>query len=168
MWLFAERPLRTCAAAICKDDAWFMIFHTNTVFALKKQKRKPAKRLRFICSRQVARQFSAHLPNTKSQPNEVVAILKGRRTQRMWSFRVFAEAERSCVLLTWCRWRDLNPHVRRGQRILSPLRLPIPPHRRGVALLCYSAARQKSNLSLQYALEKRIMSGKRIIIMRKK
>ena len=31
--------------------------------------------------------------------------------------------------LGWCRGRDLNPHDRYGQRILSPSRLPIPPPR---------------------------------------
>jgi hypothetical protein len=31
--------------------------------------------------------------------------------------------------LGWCRGRDLNPHDRNGQRILSPSRLPIPPPR---------------------------------------
>ena len=36
---------------------------------------------------------------------------------------------RSGFSLGWCRGRDLNPHDRYGQRILSPSRLPIPPPR---------------------------------------
>ncbi len=31
----------------------------------------------------------------------------------------------------WCREGGSNPHDRKGRRILSPLRLPVPPSRRG-------------------------------------
>jgi hypothetical protein len=29
----------------------------------------------------------------------------------------------------WCRRRGSNPHARKGRRILSPVRLPVPPLR---------------------------------------
>ncbi len=39
------------------------------------------------------------------------------------------------LLLCWCREGESNPHARfTGQRILSPVRLPIPPPRRGTVL----------------------------------
>ena len=34
-------------------------------------------------------------------------------------------------LFCWCREGGSNPHDRKGRRILSPLRLPVPPSRRG-------------------------------------
>jgi hypothetical protein len=34
-------------------------------------------------------------------------------------------------LFSWCREGGSNPHDRKGRRILSPLRLPVPPSRRG-------------------------------------
>ena len=34
--------------------------------------------------------------------------------------------------LGWCREGGSNPHDRKGRRILSPLRLPVPPSRHGV------------------------------------
>ncbi len=34
-------------------------------------------------------------------------------------------------LLCWCREGGSNPHDRKGRRILSPLRLPVPPSRLG-------------------------------------
>ena len=34
------------------------------------------------------------------------------------------------TLLCWCREGGSNPHDRKGRRILSPLRLPVPPSRR--------------------------------------
>ena len=35
-------------------------------------------------------------------------------------------------LRTWCREGGSNPHDRKGRRILSPLRLPVPPSRLGL------------------------------------
>ena len=35
-------------------------------------------------------------------------------------------------LFCWCREGGSNPHDRKGRRILSPLRLPVPPSRHGV------------------------------------
>ena len=31
------------------------------------------------------------------------------------------------LILKWCLGRESNPHVHKGHRILSPVRLPIPP-----------------------------------------
>ena len=33
------------------------------------------------------------------------------------------------LTLDWCREGGSNPHGRKGRRILSPLRLPVPPSR---------------------------------------
>ena len=33
------------------------------------------------------------------------------------------------MCLRWCREGGSNPHDRKGRRILSPLRLPVPPSR---------------------------------------
>jgi hypothetical protein len=38
-------------------------------------------------------------------------------------------------LFCWCREGGSNPHDRKGRRILSPLRLPVPPSRPGVGWL---------------------------------
>jgi hypothetical protein len=35
------------------------------------------------------------------------------------------------LTLVWCREGGSNPHDRKGRRILSPLRLPVPPSRPG-------------------------------------
>jgi hypothetical protein len=58
----------------------------------------------------------------------------------------------------WCREGGSNPHDRKGRRILSPLRLPVPPSRRFVAeSLSYpmstakSAALQCNNIALPVA-----------------
>ena len=32
-------------------------------------------------------------------------------------------------IVSWCREGGSNPHDRKGRRILSPLRLPVPPSR---------------------------------------
>lgn len=42
---------------------------------------------------------------------------------------------RDYSFFVWCREGESNPHARfTGQRILSPVRLPIPPPRRGTVL----------------------------------
>ena len=44
------------------------------------------------------------------------------------------------LLFCWCREGGSNPHDRKGRRILSPLRLPVPPSRPGVAFSVKSIA----------------------------
>jgi hypothetical protein len=39
------------------------------------------------------------------------------------------------IRLEWCREGGSNPHDRKGRRILSPLRLPVPPSRQGVGCI---------------------------------
>ena len=48
--------------------------------------------------------------------------------------RTFRAHRKSLILyeLDWCREGGSNPHGRKGRRILSPLRLPVPPSRREV------------------------------------
>jgi hypothetical protein len=48
----------------------------------------------------------------------------GRNPQRELRGNLFC----LCVL-SWCREGGSNPHGRKGRRILSPLRLPVPPSR---------------------------------------
>jgi hypothetical protein len=52
------------------------------------------------------------------------------RTQHTRHFR----SDRKLLILNrmeWCREGGSNPHDRKGRRILSPLRLPVPPSRLG-------------------------------------
>ena len=44
------------------------------------------------------------------------------------------------LLFCWCREGGSNPHDRKGRRILSPLRLPVPPSRPGVEFSLKSIA----------------------------
>jgi hypothetical protein len=40
---------------------------------------------------------------------------------------MFIDICKSRLKLLWCLGRESNPHVHKGHRILSPVRLPIPP-----------------------------------------
>ena len=44
------------------------------------------------------------------------------------------------IKMIWCREGGSNPHGREGRRILSPLRLPVPPSRPGVGACSKSIA----------------------------
>ena len=48
------------------------------------------------------------------------------RENRILSLRLYYN--KIFVICQWCGWGDLNPHELNVQRILSPMRLPIPPH----------------------------------------
>ena len=80
----------------------------------------------------------------KSSPNPKIA---GRRrnvhTQHAPAFRWQERVRRTIaesrqrntlmlLILDWCREGGSNPHDRKGRRILSPLRLPVPPSRHWV------------------------------------
>ena len=53
---------------------------------------------------------------------------------------------RSGQPITWCGWRDLNPHALRRQN-LNLVRLPISPHPHGIA--------DRKRAPLAYSLAKR-------------
>jgi hypothetical protein len=62
-------------------------------------------------------------------------------TKRRWPRR-FGEANSKLSCLScWCREGGSNPHDRKGRRILSPLRLPVPPSRPGEYCVALRAER---------------------------
>ena len=55
-------------------------------------------------------------------------------------------------LESWCREGGSNPHDRKGRRILSPLRLPVPPSRRSISTALESKAYPKTFRSGKHKL----------------
>ncbi len=72
--------------------------------------------------------FAARQANESAEPgsSKCERCLASMRESKV--NRVYSEATETARLL-WCREGELNPQGAKHRRILSPLRLPVPPSR---------------------------------------
>ena len=62
-------------------------------------------------------------------------------------------------MLIWCRWPESNRHGLFNRRILSPVRLPVPPHLHICTLLANKIIVLQTNCFCQYIFQKKFFDN---------
>src|ERR1035437_262574 len=124
---------------------------THSVHGLRWLVRRPARSWRPLVTKQLAKPpvtpiflLSTHsrwsiglpekAPTSATCTKTCTSRLRGRKRPRR--ARTGNSPNRLIIEdLDWCREGGSNPHGREGRRILSPLRLPVPPSRRVIQVL---------------------------------